>query len=638
VAAVTGYDQLQSLCEQYVRNQSDVRNIILINCGASMDLRNTVFANNLLSSTQTVYVIDHQRPIHLNNIFDWPQSDAFANNILSTGQIRVIVSGVNKPLEDMRTVNTSVWNNRRAFYRQAVLQQVNNNNTDADDDEEGDDFNMDDEDDDNAVDDFIVHDSSGGGNEDEDDDDMQDDDYSDNLSSTLLPVRIRLKNPEEISPSEYEDLMKIAHYYTVSYSGVPSSIVVYEGICGSKSRQILNNNKVYHNSALWAMVIGFTSQFMKNKLTRREYNDYATTYAIKILDTNKLSRAILQTPCGNITETTSEVRMVYAQRDYVFTLYRHWDLYNSMLNTPALCAHVNDWSTFVDRVHQFLAKLGVPLTHCKEQYDTMLSQFKEAFQIRSEQCAQLLMKSEPIHQKAFVRHYGTDFNASAFDMVHILNTVMNKPLSATQELKSIVDPVIWQANYHVAQEALNGNIDILREGATAAIHAQTRIMKQTKQILSTQSSIRTDDLTVTINLSKALLSGESPFYIKEQSTNNNNNSNHQQPYIFVLTPNGLSELAQLLMNILEKMGKYKKPLLLIAPSAPGKELIVGVERNQTRNCFTSAFNKAAKSVNVQVKQVGFGFGMIEVNKSERINLLSGMLHEFQCSIGNTRLD
>lgn len=55
-----------------------------------------------------------------------------------------------------------------------------------------------------------------------------------------------------------------------------------------------------------------------------------------------------------------------------FLLIRHWSLYDSMLHSPYLFSRLKTWSEAgIRRLHKLLAKMGVSLAQCKQNYTHM---------------------------------------------------------------------------------------------------------------------------------------------------------------------------------------------------------------------------------------------------------------------------
>lgn len=66
-----------------------------------------------------------------------------------------------------------------------------------------------------------------------------------------------------------------------------------------------------------------------------------------------------------------------------FLLIRHWSLYDSMLHSPYLSARLHIWSDAGrKRLHKFLAKMGISLSQCKQNYTHMDMDLKRTLRQR----------------------------------------------------------------------------------------------------------------------------------------------------------------------------------------------------------------------------------------------------------------
>lgn len=66
-----------------------------------------------------------------------------------------------------------------------------------------------------------------------------------------------------------------------------------------------------------------------------------------------------------------------------FLLIRHWSLYDSMLHSPYLSARLHIWSDAGrKRLHKFLAKMGISLNQCKQNYTHMDMDLKRTLRQR----------------------------------------------------------------------------------------------------------------------------------------------------------------------------------------------------------------------------------------------------------------
>ena len=74
-------------------------------------------------------------------------------------------------------------------------------------------------------------------------------------------------------------------------------------------------------------------------------------------------------PTTGRSPTDNSIRLSPEPR---FLLIRHWSLYDSMLHSPYLASRIHVWSEMGrKRLHKLLAKMGVSLSQCKQNYTHM---------------------------------------------------------------------------------------------------------------------------------------------------------------------------------------------------------------------------------------------------------------------------
>ncbi|KAL9596983.1 MAG: hypothetical protein Q9219_005452 [cf. Caloplaca sp. 3 TL-2023] len=79
-------------------------------------------------------------------------------------------------------------------------------------------------------------------------------------------------------------------------------------------------------------------------------------------------------PTAARSPTDNSIRLSPEPR---FLLIRHWSLYDSMLHSPYLAARLHIWSDVGrKRLHKLLAKMGVSLSQCKQNYTHMDMELK----------------------------------------------------------------------------------------------------------------------------------------------------------------------------------------------------------------------------------------------------------------------
>lgn len=73
-----------------------------------------------------------------------------------------------------------------------------------------------------------------------------------------------------------------------------------------------------------------------------------------------------------------------------FLLIRHWSLYESMLHSPFMFSRLKTWSEpGIRRLHKFLAKMGVSLVQCRQNYTHMDITLKKELRLKLLKCGSL---------------------------------------------------------------------------------------------------------------------------------------------------------------------------------------------------------------------------------------------------------
>lgn len=89
-------------------------------------------------------------------------------------------------------------------------------------------------------------------------------------------------------------------------------------------------------------------------------------------DVSNLRNAVENTGIIPTTARSPEDTSIRLSPEPRFLLIRHWSLYDSMLHSPYLFSRLKTWSeTGLKRLHKLLAKMGVSLVQCKQNYTHM---------------------------------------------------------------------------------------------------------------------------------------------------------------------------------------------------------------------------------------------------------------------------
>ncbi|KAJ4300516.1 DNA replication initiation factor cdc45 [Collariella sp. IMI 366227] len=127
-----------------------------------------------------------------------------------------------------------------------------------------------------------------------------------------------------------------------------------------------------------------------------------------------------------------------------FLLIRHWSLYDSMLHSPYLFSRLKTWSeTGLKRLHKLLAKMGVSLVQCKQNYTHMDMMLKRELRTKLLKYASLYNLDELVPTIdtdgadrggakdgwGFVRSWGWRATLSAQDVGVVIGALLEKNTS-----------------------------------------------------------------------------------------------------------------------------------------------------------------------------------------------------------------
>ncbi|VUC21822.1 unnamed protein product [Clonostachys rosea] len=182
-----------------------------------------------------------------------------------------------------------------------------------------------------------------------------------------------------------------------------------------------------------------------------------------------------------------------------FLLIRHWSLYDSMLHSPYLFSRLKTWSeTGIKRLHKLLAKMGVSLAQCKQNYTHMDMMLKRELRAKLLKYGSLYNLDEMVpavdtDEKdrggakdgwGFVRSWGWRATLSAEDVGVVIGALLEvgkhaqslpeAPAAAAQasqdpdeEFDFSAQAEEWVARFWEAYDALE-DIDALKAGLPTA--------------------------------------------------------------------------------------------------------------------------------------------------------------------------
>jgi len=381
----------QDLEDFYAQHSQVAKDVVLINCGATLDLI------ELLQPPEDAvfYIIDSLRPLEVRNVY---------NGI----QIKIIVLQNELGIEQK-----SVPEFEDIF--------------DEDEEKEGDD---DPENKDEEAD--SANDHSDG-----------DDDDSNRPSGKSRSKRKRFDAEyfeKQHKRREWENKRSkiLFEYYKYTYHRCSSSLVMFD-LAWKSAKD--------NNDLLWWSIIGVTEQLVNAKIDKDLYTRYMVDLNSHVLRHNHRTSSAANVLANNNSnqpnQTNDDVSINCLKIAYVddinMVMLKHWSILESIYHSIDLACLFKMWTNKgKKKLNEFLADLGLPLTECKQKYAYMDSSFKNDFKI--------LVGSETIREKykydesqiylsTFIASFGYCNKLTAFDMIYAVEALLenNDPSKNTSD-------------------------------------------------------------------------------------------------------------------------------------------------------------------------------------------------------------
>lgn len=504
---VSGMADLEKVYHSMIKGNEELACIFMINCGGNVDLFEKMRLD--LHSDLFIFVADSHRPYHPSNVKN-------AQNIIILDDI-----SANDVSYDMTDAEL------KSFQNEAK----------ADDDDISDEDSIDE------------NDSS---SDDEQDLSMDTDD-----DNERKPKRRRKKE-------------KARETGLVAASDISTHGFTAAGLLYALALQIGMNRK----DLLWYAILGLTDQYVHQRIGGARYRGDLRFFVEKVKNfesssssNNNSSSSSSSNPSSNSQPLDSDIELnphniAVSSREYVFMLYRHWNLYDSMYHTRSIAVKLGVWGQQGKKnLEQWLARMGLPLEECKQKFTAMKKIFKDRLPAQLEKYAPEFNVNE-LYVESFVKRPSFDKEVSAFDVVYgasaLLESTRSQHAQGTEtEMDVDSEEDFLKANFWNAYRSLSSQSTILEEGIDEAIDLQCAIVRQVSSLIQRKDILQTSRYRVA--------------FIKSDSTD----------LKYFTHPLSLSKLAHFLVDTLIDMGRRPnarcKPLILTAMLPNNQCLLVGVE-------------------------------------------------------------
>lgn len=386
---VVGYADLK---EHYQRLDADVANIILIGCGAMIDIEaffeidvNEYVSEQAPDVTQSlyedldkavqkslhlrrkIYIIDGNRPWNLDNVFGSEMVVCFDDGY------------IDKNLQK-----------ERASYKMLV---------DASDHESDDEDQEDDSDSDSDNEDEVEEIAVGSGEE------LDKDENEDSRKRKHEDDAKRLRKQRRKALHSSESLLET--YYNQGTAIFTATTAITYALLATIGETSIDN--------LWLSIIGVSSL---DRLHSDVYDKIVPLFKEEVHRLNPSNSS------GSSSERTADSNTLAIEKDYHLFLLRHWTLYDSFFYSSLVNSKLNLWTEDgKKKLHKLFAKMGISLSVAQQKWLYMDIAVKKNLPVIFSKYLPLY-GLEGVVREGFVRTFGYSGQLSAMECVESLAALL----------------------------------------------------------------------------------------------------------------------------------------------------------------------------------------------------------------------
>ncbi|CAH1231986.1 CDC45 [Branchiostoma lanceolatum] len=422
--------------------------------------------------------------------------------------------------------------------------------------------------------------------------DDESDDDSGNESDSSAPSGKRRRLDEEVLERRrerrlWEEKRKqiLLDYEEFSTYGTSSAMIMFD-LAWKMSKD--------SNDLLWWGIVGLTDQYINNRVERGKY----------MTDVGDLHKHTLRLNHRNEDDDNTvsvDCIRIYFDEELKLALYRHWSLFESLKHSSYPACKFKMWTVKgQQKMHEFLADMGLPLVQVKQKFTSMDMGLKESFKgLFTASCEKYGL--DDISFGSFIAQYGYKNKLCAADVVYAVNGLMEcveAEKSPTGYFLEALDCLSRQ------------NVKKLLRGLDLAKRQLTTIMQTVHSFI---------DMKQIISAGPFLYA-----YIPE---------GHPDAKFFS-RPNCLGMLAYFMQEAYVATSRSRRstllPMVVAAPlnAETGSALVIGIPpkaEESTKNFFGRAFEQAAIQTNSRTLHDNFDTSIIEMKSEDRSKFFDALI-------------
>jgi len=407
VIPVSGWKELSKVADQIRDPNSGYKEVLLLNLGGQVNL----WEFFELPSRVRLHVIDSHRPYALENVFksgiDFKE---YEDDPDDAPELVVWDDGhVNEDLQEEKT----------AF--EAIRFMPDSDSDNSDEDSSEDELGM------------------GYGRRDDDDDEDEDEDEEDDQSqgSDQEKSHRRKKKKRNASPKPAGLTRRERHRFRARLQKYYDSGTYFGQSVACQIYLLVTLKSAEDNELLWLAIIGLTYQFTSSLIDRETYDAQVTLFQREVERINILPRDAGTTQSCQVKLLGPDDRNIRLSEELRFTLFRHWNLYDSMFHSGYVAGKLKLWREKGRKNLQGLfAKMGISLLQCQQSYTHMDMDLKRTLTEKVESIAPeygLFELSFP----SFVRAYGYQSVLSASDCIECISAILEVATGVKLDFNSL---------------------------------------------------------------------------------------------------------------------------------------------------------------------------------------------------------
>lgn len=263
--------------------------------------------------------------------------------------------------------------------------------------------------------------------------------------------------------------LQISKYYSVTYFGATAASYVF-----ALASQL--NHKA--NKLLWLNIVAVTDYYVYERYTGETYQDKVDFLQAEVGRLNMV-------PDEEATSGTPEQDRIAWTKEFRFMLPRFWTLYDSMSHSNYVACNLGLWKdTGTLKLDTLLAKIGIPLTICKQRYSHMSLEHKKELRDRLPDFATDIGMHE-VEYSSFEKFDGFRLKLSAADVVYGVNALLEESGKEDEDQLTVTTHNFWNAYRALAGE--RDSQDVLQKGFDLSIRMQQMIVMQAKIVIDKNS-------------------------------------------------------------------------------------------------------------------------------------------------------